>query len=100
MEPHVVVLRDFRDRFLLSNTVGKSLVRFYYAYSPPIAGFIARHNALRAVARVGLMPMVGISYMALHTTSFQKIMLILFSFGFLLAACMAIRIFRGRETLS
>jgi hypothetical protein len=99
MEPHVLVLRDFRDRFLLNNTVGKAFVRLYYACSPPAADFIARHNSLRAVVRVGLMPVVGISYMALHATSFQKIMLILFSLAFLLAACMAIKIFRGRETL-
>ena len=30
MEPHVMILRDFRDRLLLTNPVGKALVELYY----------------------------------------------------------------------
>ena len=47
MEPHVKILRDFRDRFLLGNMAGKGFVRLYYTYSPPIADFIAGHDNLR-----------------------------------------------------
>ena len=99
MESHVLVLRDFRDRFLLNNTVGKAFVRLYYACSPPVADFIAGHDSLRAVVRIGLMPVVGISHVALHTTTVQRIMLILFVFGFILAAFMIIKGFKRRETL-
>jgi hypothetical protein len=65
MEPHVKILRDFRDRFLLGNTVGESFVRLYYTYSPPIADFIAEHDSLRAMVRISLLPVVGVSWMAL-----------------------------------
>ncbi len=55
MEPHVRILRDFRD-FLLGNTVSDSFIRLYYTYSPVIANFIAEH--LRAMVRIGLLPAV------------------------------------------
>jgi hypothetical protein len=50
IEPHVKVLRQFRDRFLLNNTVGKTFVRLYYTYSPPLAKFISGHKNLREFA--------------------------------------------------
>jgi hypothetical protein len=58
-------LREFRDRFLLANTVGKAFVNIYYACSPPIADFIAKHDNLRAVVRLSLLPIVGMSWVAL-----------------------------------
>jgi hypothetical protein len=36
-----------------------------------MADFIAEHDTLRAVARVGLAPLVAASYVALHTTVTQ-----------------------------
>ncbi len=74
-------------------------MRLYYACSPPVANFIARHDSLRAVVRVGLMPVAGMSYVTLYTTTVQKIMLILLVFGFILAAFMIIKGFKRRETL-
>ena len=65
MEPHVKILRNFRDRFLLHNSLGKGFVRLYYAYSPPIADFIAKHDSLRSVVRVSLLPVVGVSWAVL-----------------------------------
>jgi hypothetical protein len=65
MEPHVKILRDFRDNFMLANPAGKSFVRFYYTYSPPMADFIAKHDSLRTVVRVTLLPVVGVSWVAL-----------------------------------
>jgi hypothetical protein len=66
VEPHVELLRDFRDRFLLENDIGKSFVNLYYTYSPPIADYIADHDALRLVVRWSLLPVVGLSWLALH----------------------------------
>jgi subtilisin family serine protease len=65
MAPHVKIFRDIRDRFLLCSDLGKTLVDIYYAYSPAVADFIARHTALRAVVRVGLLPLVGVCWVAL-----------------------------------
>ena len=65
MEPHVKVLREMRDRFLLTNSLGKTLVDFYYTYSPKAADFITGHAGLRAIVRVGLLPLVGFSWVSL-----------------------------------
>jgi hypothetical protein len=66
MEPHVVTLRHFRDAYLIPHTLGRVFVRTYYATSPPIASFISRHETLRAAVRAGLLPLVALSYSALH----------------------------------
>ena len=66
MEPHVTLLRDFRDRFLLTNAAGNAFGQRYCTYSPPIAASIAGHETLRAVVRVILLPIVGASWIALH----------------------------------
>jgi hypothetical protein len=59
MEDEVILLRDFRDRFLMTNSIGKSLVvDVYYWYSPPIADFIAEHESLRTMTRIALTPIV------------------------------------------
>jgi uncharacterized repeat protein (TIGR01451 family) len=58
LEPHVVVLREFRDRHLQRSAPGRAFVRFYYRHSPPLAAAIARHDSLRFIARLLLMPLV------------------------------------------
>ena len=65
VEPHVKILREFRDRFLLGNPMGKAFVDFYYEHSPPIADFIAIHTSLRQAVRWSLLPLIGLSWMAL-----------------------------------
>jgi len=77
MEPHVKILRDFRDRFLFDNAAGRSLVRLYYNYSPPIADFIAEHGSLRAMVRISLLPFVGVSWIALKIGSLSTVALML-----------------------
>ena len=52
LDPKVKILRDFRDRHLLTNSMGAALVRFYYRHSPPIADYIRDHEILRIVARL------------------------------------------------
>jgi hypothetical protein len=82
MEPHVKVLCDFRDRFMLGNTVGKGFVRLYYTYSPPIADFIARHDNLRAMVRISLLPIVGVSWVALKIGFLSTVVLMLLFISF------------------
>ena len=78
MEPQVKLLRQFRDRFLLTNAVGRTFVRLYYTYSPPMAKFISGHESLRMVVRWSLLPLVGISWSLLR-------------FGFFLTAVFPLR---------
>ena len=69
IEKHVMVLREFRDHFLLTNSVGRIFTDLYYTYSPPVADFITSHDSLRAFVRWSLIPLVGMSWMALHLGS-------------------------------
>jgi hypothetical protein len=79
MEPHVQILCDFRDRYLQNNFLGKAFIRFYNAYSPPLARFIAHHNGLRAFVRNSLLPAVVLSWIALQFgPSFYLLLLALF----------------------
>ncbi len=65
-EPHVLLLRQFRDKHLLTNKLGTKFVQAYYNYSPPVADFIANHDGLRTIVRIGLVPLVGFSWLAMH----------------------------------
>lgn len=58
LDPHVVELRRFRDRYLLTNEPGRALVELYYRHSPQLAQFIAQDGSLRALTRGLLTPMV------------------------------------------
>jgi hypothetical protein len=58
MAPDVKILRDFRDKYLLTNPLGRAFVNVYYKYSPPVADYIAKRETLRSVARIALSPLV------------------------------------------
>jgi len=58
MDPHVANLRNFRDQALLRVLPGRLFVATYYTLSPPMADFIAEHQALRAMARTLLWPLI------------------------------------------
>lgn len=60
LDPHVVTLRHFRDRFLLSNRLGQWFVERYYAYSPSVAHTIRESEPLRFVVRLMLIPFIVI----------------------------------------
>lgn len=63
LDSHVNVLRDFRDEYLLTNTIGKAFVSFYYRTSPPIAHYIGQHEITRTATRFVLTPIVlGVKY--------------------------------------
>jgi hypothetical protein len=64
--PSVQILRDFRDQFLRSNAVSRSLIDFYYSYSPSIADIISQHNSLRFAVRMLLLPVTGAAWLALQ----------------------------------
>jgi hypothetical protein len=78
IEPHVKILRDFRDKVLLTNSLGKSFVKAYYTYSPPIADFISKDDNLRTLVRLSLLPVVGISWISLKIGPAPTVTLMLF----------------------
>jgi hypothetical protein len=58
LEPDVLTLRKFRDRWLITNAPGRAFVDWYYRTSPPIADAIAKDETLRFVVRLLLTPLV------------------------------------------
>jgi len=66
LHPHVRILRDFRDKYLLSSKIGRTLVNLYYKYSPLAAQLVAKNKALRIAVRINLLPFVALSYSVVH----------------------------------
>ena len=58
LDAHVEVLRRFRDQHLLTNSLGRHFVQFYYRHSPPIATVIRQSPTLRAITRWVLTPII------------------------------------------
>lgn len=77
LDPHVSILRTFRDRFLLANAPGRSFVRFYYSNSPAAARFLESHEGLKPYVRLGLLPVIGICYLFIN--GFGALVVILFA---------------------
>ena len=77
VEPHVQLLREFRDQYLLTNAPGKCFVRYYYKHGPIAAGYIDEHDWLKPIVRVLLIPLVGISYILIKTSLAMKILTVL-----------------------
>jgi hypothetical protein len=59
LAPQVQLLREFRDRYLMTNAPGRLFVSAYYRMSPPVARRIADSEVLRAITRAGLTPVIG-----------------------------------------
>ena len=66
VEKHVTTLKNLRDTYILPYALGRIFVRTYYKYSPPLAHFIAKHDTLRAMVRIGLLPLVAVSYSTIY----------------------------------
>jgi hypothetical protein len=63
LDPHVQALRNFRDKYLTTNSAGRAFVSLYETYSPPVAALIAKHKSLKVATRAVLTPLIyGISY--------------------------------------
>lgn len=78
LDSDVEVLRQFRDQYLLTNNLGRSMVTFYYEQSPPIANFIRKHEILRSLVRWILTPMVYTVKYPLPSGTFILLMLVIF----------------------
>jgi len=73
MAEDIQVLRQFRDRYLITNPVGEKLVSTYYRVSPPMADYIVEHPSLKPLVRFALQPAIVFSSVAINTTPMEKI---------------------------
>jgi len=76
MAEKIGILREFRDKYLLTNPLGKGLLKLYYKVSPPIAQFMTEHPSLKSIVRVGLLPGVAISPIVVNTAPAEKIAIV------------------------
>jgi len=56
-----VTLKQFRDKYLLTNQIGRVFVTLYYKYSPEFAFYIHEHAIVRKMVRIVLYPILKIS---------------------------------------
>jgi hypothetical protein len=68
----VQVLRDFRDRFMLTNAPGRWLVAQYYRFSPPLADRLREREVLKPIVRGLLVPVVALSLFLLASSPLVK----------------------------
>ena len=66
LHPHVEILRDFRDKYLMQNKLGRNFIDVYYKYAPSIAKIVARSKPLKVLVRIHLVPIIVLSYSMVH----------------------------------
>jgi hypothetical protein len=66
--PQVQILRDFRDRYLLTNAPGRAFVAWYYRYGPIGAAFINAHPWTKPLVRLLLLPLLAGAMIMLQTS--------------------------------
>ena len=79
--PEVRALRDFRDRFLLTNGPGRWFVKKYYVYGPSPARYLNEHAYLKPVVRTSLIPFVAVALFWLQAPSLAQIALVALMLG-------------------
>ena len=80
LHPYVKILRDFRDKWLMPNRLGREMVDFYYKYSPFVANLIKKHKLLKVVTRINLLPLVVFGYSMVHFSTIITAIMLVFIF--------------------
>jgi hypothetical protein len=89
------ILRQLRDRYLRKHIIGRAFVRMYYEYGPYFARYIEDHEVVKRLVRVGLYPIVGVSYILIKTSVFQKLIMMV-PYCVLLAVIALLRSKKGK----
>jgi len=80
MDRHVKILTEFKDKRLVTNPIGRSIVDAYYKFSPAVADYLHKHLFARAIVRYALIPITGIAYISLYIHP----LVLLFAFALML----------------
>ncbi|MCM2280389.1 MAG: hypothetical protein NDI61_00925 [Bdellovibrionaceae bacterium] len=78
MANQVRTFRQFRNRFMLTNKLGRAFVRAYYKFGPTAARFIAQNEVYRAASRVALQPLLAYAWLSLKLGAWTALMLTAF----------------------
>lgn len=76
IHPHVQLLRNFRDSWLLTNDPGRAFVRFYYANGPTWASFVEGSNPLRVLVQVALVPLLLVAWFLVKLTMLEQVLVL------------------------
>lgn len=74
--PAVASLRQFRDKYLMTNESGKQFIRAYYAIGPYIADFIREKPWACLLTQGLLLPVVGLSAVLVNMPSLLLLMIL------------------------
>lgn len=100
-ERYLKLLRDFRDSFLLSNTPGRLLIKWYYRISLPISEYISRYKMVKRVVCALIYPLAGLSYVMLKLTVQTQLALITMTAGaIVLSSTLKVKRYRLVQTTS
>ena len=75
----VRLLRDFRDRYLLTNGPGRAFVAWYYRNGPQAAQYLKQHAVFKPLVRAALMPFVIVAAFMLGSSLLTKAAITLLS---------------------
>jgi hypothetical protein len=76
LDPHVVVLRRFRDQVLLDLPGGRSFVAFYYREGAAWASVIAGNEPLRAAVRLALLPAIALAWFLVELSPLEQVLML------------------------
>ncbi len=62
----VSVLREFRDRRMMSGPTGQICIALYERLSPPVSRFLETHEIMRKAVRLALVPVVTVARLSLQ----------------------------------
>ena len=94
----VQILREFRDKELLTHEPGRLVVAVYYRLSPPLARLIAAHDGLRAAIRAMLRPVIWWADLALDSPVLAWSVFILGTGSFMLVVITPFMLSRSRRS--
>jgi hypothetical protein len=60
LDPHVNLLRDFKNQYLVPHWAGRKVIKAYYSLSPQIAKWVAKNEVLKSTVRILLWPIIGL----------------------------------------
>lgn len=75
--PKVDTFRRFRDRFLITNALGRAFTLAYYKYGKIMAEHIAGHPARQFVARIFLTPLWALAWLSIQYGIIGTLLIIL-----------------------
>ncbi len=75
----VEILRQFRDKYLLTNSYGKKFVTWYYRNGPVAANWIKDKSPVKAAVQIALYPLIGFSWLLISGFMPFASVLLLFS---------------------